>query len=178
MIPPEVLERYQEPHRRYHTVRHLRAVLAALHRWCGPELPPALLTAALWHDALYDPRASDNEEKSAALVEDARAAQLILATKTHHPLDDGQDMRLLLDADLWILGAPQRVYARYAALIRQEYAHVPEVVYRAGRAAVLERFLARPRLYMGEHPAREARARENLSGEWSQLTYREFLPRL
>jgi predicted metal-dependent HD superfamily phosphohydrolase len=164
-IPPEVLQRYSEPHRCYHTVRHLRAVLGALTRWCGPILPPSLLLAALWHDAVYDPKAHDNEEQSAALVFDPRAQQLILATKKHEPLDDGEDMRLLLDADLWILGAPPRTYWCYARLIRQEYCHVPDDAYRAGRAAVLERFLQRPRLYFGTFPEREARARTNLQAE-------------
>ncbi|MBB6049487.1 HD domain-containing protein [Armatimonas rosea] len=170
VIPPEVLARYAEPHRRYHTVRHLRAVLGALHRWLGPELPSSLRTAALWHDAVYDPKAHDNEEQSAALVVgDPRAALLILATKRHELLDEGEDMRLLLDADLWILGAAPRAYRRYAALIRQEYTHVPDTAYRAGRAAVLERFLQRPRLYFGPFPEREARARENLAAELSRL---------
>ncbi|WP_394794762.1 phosphohydrolase [Armatimonas sp.] len=173
MIPSEVLSRYTEPHRRYHTVRHLRAVLAALHRWLGGELPASLYTAALWHDAIYDPKADDNEEQSAALVVDTRGAQraalLILATKKHQPLDEGDDMRLLLDADLWILGAPRRTYSRYAQLIREEYIHVPDDAYRVGRAAVLERFLQRPRLYFGEFPEREARAHENLQAELSRL---------
>jgi predicted metal-dependent HD superfamily phosphohydrolase len=169
VIPPEVLQRYAEPHRRYHTVRHLRAVLGALTRWCSTALPPSLLLAALWHDAVYDPKAHDNEEQSAALVSDRRAQQLILATKKHEPLDSGQDMSPLLDADLWILGAPPRVYRRYATLIRQEYAHVSDDDYRAGRAAVLERFLQRPRLYFGEFPEREARARENLHAERKSL---------
>lgn len=170
MIPPEVKARYTEPHRRYHTVRHLRAVLGALHRWLGPELPDSLLTAALWHDAVYDPRAHDNEEQSAALVSgDPRAALLILATKKHEPLDEGEDMGWLLDADLWILGAAPRTYRRYAALIRQEYAHVPDTDYCTGRASVLERFLQRPRLYFGPFTEREARARENLEAELSRL---------
>lgn len=160
---------YSEPHRRYHTVRHLRAVLGALHRWLGPELPESLYLAVLWHDAVYDPRAADNEERSAALVHDARAQALILSTKRHEPVDEQPDALALLDADLWILGAPVRTYDRYAALIREEYAHVPDDAYRAGRAAVLERFLARPRLYFRDAPQREAQARGNLARELSRL---------
>lgn len=160
---------YREPHRRYHTVRHLRAVLATLHRWCGTELPESLWLAALWHDAVYDPRAHDNEERSAERVDDLRARALVLATKRHEPTDEGVDMQLLLDADLWVLGAPPRTYRRYARLIRQEYAHVPDDAYRTGRTAVLERFLARPRLYFGDFSAREARARANLRDELSAL---------
>lgn len=58
---------YELESRPYHSWRHVRAVLGALHRWLGPELPPALEFAALWHDAVYDPKASDNEERSADL---------------------------------------------------------------------------------------------------------------
>ncbi|MGZ7283798.1 HD domain-containing protein, partial [Streptococcus pyogenes] len=58
-----------------------------------------------------------------------------------------RDTQVLLDADLAILGASEERYKRYAADIRKEYAWVPEADYRKGRAAVLERFLAAPRLY-------------------------------
>jgi predicted metal-dependent HD superfamily phosphohydrolase len=175
---------YENPPRPYHSWRHVRAVLGALNRWLGPDLPPALLQAALWHDAIYDPKAEGNEEKSAdACVTQLRAegadeavsqraAALILATKAHTPPDDSLDALALLDADLWILGASGRVYDRYAALIRREYAHVEGDAYRAGRAAVLERFLQRERLYLGDWPGvsvREARARENLKREIASL---------
>ena len=175
---------YDASPRPYHSWRHIRAVLGALHRWLGPELPPALEFAALWHDAVYDPKASDNEERSAELCAEhlgemgadeatlARAVELILATKKHVPPDDSPDALALLDADLWILGATPRVYDRYARLIRREYAHVPDDAYRAGRSAVLERFLTRERLYFRETSEarwREVRARENLRCELARL---------
>lgn len=175
---------YEASPRPYHSWRHIRAALGALHRWLGPELPPALLAAALWHDAFYDPKASDNEERSADLCAEhlreigadeetvSRAVELILATKKHVPPDDSPDALALLDADLWILGATPRVYDRYARLIRREYAHVEENAYRTGRSAVLERFLARERLYFQNSPearSREVRARKNLRRELAQL---------
>lgn len=170
--------------RPYHSWRHIRAVLGALNRWLGPKLSPALLQAALWHDAIYDPKAPDNEEKSAEVCAAhlreigtdeeiiSRAVALILATKKHLPPDDQPDALALLDADLWILGAGERVYDRYAKLIRQEYAHVPEDAYKKGRAAVLEKFLERERIYFGSRsdvPVREARARANLRREIQSL---------
>ena len=175
---------YEASPRPYHSWRHIRAVLGVLHRWLGPELSMALHEAALWHDAVYDPKASDNEERSAELCAEhlreagaseetiARAVALFLATKKHVPPDGEPDVLALLDADLWILGATERAYDRYARLIRREYAHVEEGAYRAGRTAVLERFLARERLYFRDAPearAREARARENLRREIAQL---------
>ena len=175
---------YEASPRPYHSWRHVRAVLGALHRWLGPQLPPALEFAALWHDAIYDPKASDNEERSAELCAThlreagageetvSRAVELILATKKHVPPDDSPDALALLDADLWILGATPRVYDRYARLIRREYAHVPDDAYRAGRSAVLKRFLAREWLYFreaSEARTREVRVRENLQRELARL---------
>jgi predicted metal-dependent HD superfamily phosphohydrolase len=49
--------------------------------------------------------------------------------------------------DLSIRGTPAPAFACYEADIRREYAMVPEDAYRVGRAAVLERFLSRDRLY-------------------------------
>ena len=49
---------------------------------------------------------------------------------------------------LSILGAPEATFDRYEAGVRAEYAHVPEQAFRAGRAAILERFLARDLLFL------------------------------
>ena len=175
---------YEASMRPYHSWRHIRAVLGALHRWLGPELPTALEQASLWHDAVYDPKASDNEERSADLCAKhlretgasdetiVRAVALILATKKHVPPDGKPDALALLDADLWILGAAERVYDRYAKLIRREYAHVEEDAYRAGRSVVLARFLERDKIYFGDWPGvsrRETRARANLRREIARL---------
>ena len=83
----------------------------------------------------------------------------------------GRDTGVLLDADLAILGAAPQRYARYAADIRREYAWVRDAEYRAGRAAVLEQFLARPRIYHAQmmYDEGEQRARENLRAELAAL---------
>ena len=51
---------------------------------------------------------------------------------------------ILISIDLSILGAEPARYDAYAAAIRQEFIHVPEPDYRAGRAKVLGHFAARP----------------------------------
>jgi predicted metal-dependent HD superfamily phosphohydrolase len=102
----------------------------------------------------------------------SRAVALILSTGAHDPVDDGWDAVALLDADLMILGAPTRAYRRYAAAIRAEYAHVPDVVYRDARARVLRGFLQRPRLFRGDWTGveeRELRARGNVRREIESL---------
>jgi predicted metal-dependent HD superfamily phosphohydrolase len=143
-----------------------------------------LALAVFFHDAVYDATRTDNEARSAALlVEEARGGspsgerlerivRMIAATTAHAPSDDPAT-QALLDLDLAILGAGPAAYGAYAAAIRREYAHVPEPLWRAGRAAVLERFLARERIYGSPAFAPlEAAARANLSAERAALLSR------
>ncbi|MDQ2686612.1 MAG: hypothetical protein M3Y28_01965, partial [Armatimonadota bacterium] len=100
----------------------------------------------------------------------SRVKQLILATKAHQALDGDAACRLLLDADLAILGAPETDYNAYAQAIRREYAWVPDVHYRQGRRRVLETFLQRPRLYLTpSFEPLEEQARANLRHERERL---------
>ncbi|MCB0980316.1 MAG: hypothetical protein H6513_00670 [Acidimicrobiaceae bacterium] len=187
-----LLAHLREPHRRYHTAVHvmwvLRHVEATLRAPTTPTVvdPDALRWAALYHDAIYLPERSDNEARSAALAVAAAADigwpadrrdtvhRLILATATHTLPGDGQvdaATAVLLDADLAILGAEPAEYAAYVRGVRQEYAHVDDAGWRAGRAAVLRGFLAQPVLYRTAHmrAEREHRARANLAAELAVL---------
>lgn len=178
----QLVEAYSEPHRNYHTLEHLVEVLRVVGRLAVADRP-AVQLAVWYHDAVYDPKASDNEEQSSDwadrdlrgfLVPDATretVRTLILATK-HTDAPAGPDAAAFLDADLAILGAAEARYARYAADIRKEYEWVPAEQYRAGRRAVLEGFLKRERIYrtavMFEEG--EAAARRNLGWEIQQLS--------
>lgn len=170
-----LLAAWSEPQRRYHTLQHLDECLAALAQWRHLAGEPELLALALWfHDAVYDPRAHDNEARSAdwahralpalGLPEQAcdRVARLVLATRDHVASD--ADMGLLLDLDLAILAANPQRFAAYERQIREEYAFVPEAEFRAGRRRILEGFLARGRLFVTEalHAVWDGRARANL----------------
>ena len=64
-------------------------------------------------------------------------ARLVRLTERHLPADDDANGCVLSDADLAILAATPERYAEYAADVRREYAHVPDDLFRAGRAAVL-----------------------------------------
>ena len=186
MIPAALMEtlrqRYAEPQRHYHTWDHIDALLGHYRNWVRyMNRPGPVLWALYWHDAVYDPQAKDNEEKSAHLLEQEAAghlsphdigfaAAIIRATATHTvpdglPVHDAEDLALFLDMDLSILGAPENVYDRYEKDIRAEYAFVPEEAYRAGRGAILNRFLSRPRLYFTDiaHAKWDAAARSNLA---------------
>jgi predicted metal-dependent HD superfamily phosphohydrolase len=178
----DLLRRWAEEHRRYHDTTHLLAVLDVVDDCAGPD---RVRLAAWFHDAVYDPRAAGdaNEQASAALAADVLAglgvpaavtadvARLVLVTAGHAPTPGDADSELLCDADLAVLAQTPQRYAEYAARIRQEYAHVPDEVFRAGRAHVLCTLLALPSLF--HHPALppgwQSQARTNLLAELAAL---------
>jgi len=172
----DLVSRYQEPQRHYHTLEHLSHCLAQLDALRACAADPALAELALWfHDAVYDPARDDNEPASAALARTealatglaaataGRLHALVLATR-HESTPADRDEAVVVDADLAILGAPPARFDRYQRQVREEYAWVPEPVYRNTRRALLLRLLQRPALF--HTPAfverYEARARANL----------------
>lgn len=177
-----IIAAYSEPHRHYHTLEHLAEVFRVVGRLGGG---PAVQLAVWFHDIVYDPRAADNELRSADLLAEwlsplglpagllSHAAELVRST-AHLAADTtpaDADVLVLRDADLAILGAVEVRYRRYATDIRREYAHVSDADYRRGRVAVLDAFLARPTIY--HHPLTaaegEAAARRNMAAERAEL---------
>ncbi|MEV7417757.1 hypothetical protein [Streptomyces sp. NPDC089919] len=179
-----LLAAWAEPQRRYHTTAHLAAVLDHLDVLGGHATDlPAVQLAAWFHDAVYRPDRSENEERSAALAEralpelgiddatTAEAARLVRLTVGHDPAPGDRNGEALCDADLAVLAGPPAAYAGYAAAVREEYGFVPEEAFRAGRADVLRHLLALPRLFRTPHGAAhwEAPARANLTTELTLL---------
>lgn len=174
---------YAEPQRAYHNSEHIRFCLQQLDEVRTQLTEPWLVELALWfHDAIYDPQATDNEARSAAWAMDVlqqadatprwaqRIHELILATTHTHPASDA-DMALLLDIDLAILGQPTDKFDLYEVAIRQEYAWVPLDRYVVGRSQVLQNFLNRPQIYTSPyfHQRYEQQARDNLARSLSNL---------
>ena len=172
----DLLARYSERWRRYHTLQHLTECLDCFAPASHLAARAAEVEAALWfHDAIYDPRGADNEERSALLAQSvlsaagvaanavSRVAAMVRATK-HHDTPSEQDARLLIDVDLAILGSAPAHFADYEQQIRAEYSFVPEAAFRQRRREILASFLARPRIFGTEHffVRLEGQARANL----------------
>ena len=179
------LERYSEPHRSYHDTAHVLAVASRISALCR-TMPmvhrDAVLWAALFHDAIYDPRSSTNEADSAALATeelcsvgvDAAAvdeiARLILLTSGHEVSEGDHNGAVLVDSDLAVLGATAEEYRRYVDGVRREYSFVPDAEWRIGRRRVLTNLLAVPRLFSTElMRPRESTARSNMRAELLSL---------
>jgi predicted metal-dependent HD superfamily phosphohydrolase len=177
---------WSEPHRRYHDLGHLAAVLGLVGELGGAAADPDAVQLAAWyHDAVYDPERTDNEQVSAeraraglrGLVSDERideVARLVLLTAGHDPAPDDANGAVLSDADLAVLAGPPDAYAAYASAVRAEYGHLSDAEFTAGRIAVLERLLALPVLYRLPAVTDEwtPRARANLTAELTLLRRR------
>lgn len=179
-----LLRSYADDGRAYHNLSHLAACL----HWLDEVRPHTgsadEIELALWfHDAVYDPRRSDNEDQSAQWAQqflhnsgsDAALTERVTAlvrVTDHRRTPQSEDERWIVDIDLTILGSATDVYARYEEAIRQEYAWVPLDVYQAKRSEVLRSFLGRERIYATDyfHTRLDEQARRNLAWAIQRLT--------
>lgn len=168
----------------YHNLSHIEEMLDVAEQLRDVAEDFTAVQLAIWfHDVIYDPRRSDNEAQSAAHAVQilhplgvsgamlSKVSDLILATKSHETAVNDSDYFVLLDADLAILGAGPKQYQAYAQAIRREYSFVPDAAYRAGRTAVLQRFLARSPFYFTKwmRQNREDAVIRNLTWEIERL---------
>lgn len=176
----DLFDRWGEEHRKYHGRTHLLAVLEAVDLLTEPADPPRTVLLAAWfHDAVYRGIAGQDEEESARLAEDRlttaglapaeveEVARLVRLTSDHQPETGDDDGALLCDADLSVLGGEPEPYARYVAAVREDYAHIGDADFAAGRAAVVRQLLELDPLFHSER-ARDLwleAARRNLQGE-------------
>jgi predicted metal-dependent HD superfamily phosphohydrolase len=153
---------YAEKHRAYHTTRHIEECLAVMDEFTSLAAYPAEMECALWfHDAIYEPMSSSNEERSADWAAEfcqragvaadsvTRIRSHILATR-HVGLAADGDGSLVVDIDLAILGSDPKRYAESEHDVRKEYRWVPGIVYRRKRVEILQSFLDRRRIYHWE----------------------------
>lgn len=167
-----VMRRYQGRGRHYHTLEHIGTMLRLCDEYERQLKKPQIVRTAIWfHDAVYNSRRRDNEDKSYDLCIEMThrlgwividGAGMILATK-RHSLDKvargmEHDTAWFLDFDLAVLGSDPAAYDAYAQAIRREYAWVKAGEYAAGRAKVLRAFLERPYVFFNKE----------LRGRWEQ----------
>ncbi len=182
----ELQRRYSAGDRHYHDVRHACVVinvcdeLAAL-LGCDTMSRARLTAAAAAHDVIYtgvagaDERASADWAAAALLAAGvagehaAAVSELVLLTADHQA--GHREGRILVDADLSILGGSPAQYQRYREDVRADYADVGADDWRRGRTGVLRMLLARDHLYLTA-PGRdrwERQARLNLTAELDVL---------
>lgn len=175
--------RYAETHRHYHTAQHIAECLAHFDSARAACAHEAEVELALWfHDAIYEPRAKDNEAQSAAWAarvmreaglshESAARVHALIMKTCHDALPETADEQVLVDIDLAILGAEATRFDEYEQQVRAEYGWVPQFLFNRTRRKILEGFLARPSIYSTAHFRHqlEKKARENLARSLAAL---------
>lgn len=128
--------------RHYHTWHHIHDMLSYLKQ--TGNLSDELFLATVFHDAVYDPRKFDNEEKSVELfrsmfkgAEDKceTVVKMILETKHHQPTT--YYSKLLCRADLNIFTKPFNEIIEYDKQIFREFQWVDFKEYKEKRIQVL-----------------------------------------
>jgi predicted metal-dependent HD superfamily phosphohydrolase len=187
----DLRRRMTSPTRRYHGIAHL-ALLWRRHHEFGvgsafvtEPWDTRIACAIAFHDAVYDPLRADNEAASAALWRAARpameeAAQDWVAGTIEATIDhlgalcpsgtaatDWAARLWVLDLDLTPIGEAPEEFAANTQRLREEFAHVPEAAWEAGRLGFLRRLAAAPRIYRSPRLAAafEAAARANIARE-------------
>ncbi len=178
-----LVKKYSEKHRVYHNLSHINYLLEEAKKIEFEDFDSVYF--AIWfHDAIYEPKRSDNEIESAKLADKllqelsfpenkiTNIEKIILATQKHNAENLDADGKIFLDLDLSILGANPELYQKYSQAIRQEYSHVWNFLYRRGRKKILERFLLREVIFFSDEIRKnfEKQAQINLANEIKELS--------
>lgn len=186
-----LLDRWSEPTRFYHTVKHLADVLSRVDELAEETHEPDLVRLAAWyHGAIfnaesrvaYATQGGEDEVASAALARTElvglgiseksadRVSQLVTALARHKPASGDFDCAVLCDADMAILAAEPQRYACYVRDIRKEYEHIPVRDYLAARHRILTKLVNRKSLFSSPVAGSwEEAARQNLAGELARV---------
>jgi len=150
----ELARCWTERQRSWHGPRHLIAMLEEILVTTGGEERDTLMLAALYHDAVYDPRATDNEEASAQLLERhvrdvsspvvARAAAIIRASAwVVAPADELTARFFALDTRQLSDDCPLGERLAYENAVFREFQFTPWATYQAKRREFLEGWATR-----------------------------------
>jgi predicted metal-dependent HD superfamily phosphohydrolase len=175
----EIETNYSGKKRHYHTLLHLENLLQQLNN-VKKQIKDwdTVLFTLYYHDIIYNPLKTTNEEKSAEFAQNRmqsvgvpqpiinNCANQILATKKHL-LSADNDTNFFTDADLSILGQPWGVYEKYYQQVRKEYVLYPDLIYNPGRKKVLQHFLQMQKIFKTNYffERFEAQAKENVEKE-------------
>ena len=179
----ELLSLYGGPKRAYHNLVHIVHSLREMDDARDLIQNPDQVEFALWyHDAVYNIRAKNNEEKSAELAEKRLSkagakkqfidniTRLILTTR-HKEIPQEQDAQYICDIDLSIFGKSQKEFDEYERDIRKEYNSFSEKQFKRGRSIVLTKYLWKDPLYSTDffREKYQTQARKNLKRSLAKL---------
>lgn len=191
----DLVARYSEPHRAYHTLEHIYWALTSLHEIIVPgsltdkQLRNTIM-AILYHDYSYliSVLPGDNERVSACMggavaqqigwdgIDSGIVRLAINATATHEPVEDFLiESMYTMDTDLAGLGSDQDSFDANTQKLKEEYVThggIDLKRWARGRIGWINSFLARETIYHTPYAQAmwEQKARDNLAREAEELT--------
>lgn len=188
-IHDRLVDFYGEAHRHYHTLDHIQHCLQEFDRVATFMDDPSAVEIALWfHDAIYEPGAKDNEQRSAELFQkyshtsgctdtvfQQRIHNLIVIT-THREQPSQKDEQFIVDIDLSSFGLPWDIFERDGHRIRAECADMSDDEYYPGHVKFLQALRERPTFFFTHFFQRryEQTARENIERLITSLRIRGY----
>lgn len=143
-------EAYSQPHRYYHTWKHIEDMIMDLidsqQSIESNFIDDKLIIATVYHDFVYDPKANDNEEKSAKeLLKNWKGSDndlliissMIMSTKTHIPSSELSEQFIKLDLNIFTKSLTEIL--NYNKQIFKEYQFADWTKYHYGRLYVLNK---------------------------------------
>ena len=182
----EIEKKYSSSNRFYHNLSHIKSMLLEVKKFQNEINDYDSVLFAIWfHDLIYEPNNTDNEEKSAECAKAFlnnldyeknrinKVIDLILRTKDHSNqiLNEDLDAQIFLDCDIIIFASHRKNYLNYAKSVRKEYSSIPDTIYHKGRIKVLESFLNKPYIFRNKtfQKLYEKKARKNVRFEIKML---------
>ncbi|MFQ6022922.1 MAG: hypothetical protein ACE5NW_09380 [Acidiferrobacterales bacterium] len=172
----ELVQRYSEPHRHYHTCNHINHCLKQHDLATDFMDDPDAVEMGLWfHDAIYDPYASDNELRSAKLfanlVDDhvppafRRSVYDLILVTVHPEQPKRLDEQFMVDIDLSSFGLAWEAFKRDSNAVRAEKPHVSDEQFFRGQVKFLQSLLDRPTFFFTDffRARYETTARSNIT---------------
>lgn len=146
----ELLALWNAPHRKYHSTSHLQDLVEQIqrHQTLTTIQREMLLLTALYHDIIYDPQQSNNEEASAEFFLGAihdplpyhwQIAYMVCDTAQHNP--SSPLSALFNQMDMAIVTRPYEDLLEWEHGIQYEYSFLPIDTYITKRTAFLQQMV-------------------------------------
>lgn len=168
-------DKYSEPERHYHTKEHILDCLNQLDS--AQEHVPDLnaVELAIWfHDVIYDPKASDNEEQSVILFNKVaqsilpepvikKVSDIIIAT-LHIDKPEDLDQAFMLDIDLSSIAGNWQRFTKDNSNLRKEVRHLDCKDYCERKIRFFNLLMNKEQIFFTDffHAACEEKARHNM----------------
>ena len=150
----ELVSRYSEPQRRYHTPVHINHCLGQFDAAASLMDNPDAVELAVWfHDVIYDVPTAGNERRSAEhfleYMGDGPPEELnrtvydLVIVTDHKRLPESNDEKLLIDIDLSSFGLPWDRMLSDSVDVRNEFPNVSDEKYYPAQLKFLQSLLDR-----------------------------------